>query len=71
MGFIRYVSTGRKEPPIKINASMNNGRSWQNTNLLPGQSYPIPPKCTNLLIDNIPYEPSASYEIRGGHLIKK
>lgn len=71
MGFIRYVSTGRKAPSIKICASMNNGVSWQNKEILPGQSYPIPSKCTNLLVDNVPYNPYGNYEIREGKIVMK
>lgn len=71
MGVIRYVSTGRKAPAVRISFSMNNGVSWQNKDLLPGQSFPIPLKCVNLLIDKIPYEPTGSYEIRDGHVVRK
>lgn len=66
MGNIRYVSNGKKAPPVKIMASMNNGLSWQAKELLPGQSYPIPPNCTGLLINNVPYLPKGNYEIREG-----
>lgn len=71
MGVIRYVSTGRQAPAVKVNASMNNGGSWQNRDLLPGQSYPIPKNCTTLLIYNIPYDPSGDYEIRNGQVARK
>lgn len=71
MSIIRYVSTGRKSPAVKISVSMNKGVSWQNKNLLPGQSYPIPPNCTTLLIDNVPYNPVGNYEIREGLIASK
>lgn len=70
MSYIRYVSTGRKAPPVKIMASMNNGLSWQNKELLPGQSFSIPPKCTNLLVNNIPYDPKMNLEIRQGIVVQ-
>lgn len=71
MGFIRYVSTGKKEPPVKIKFSMNKGIFWQYKDLLPGQSFPIPPFCTNLFVDNVPYDTKSNYEIRAGHMIQK
>lgn len=71
MGWIRYVSTGRKAPQMQIMVSMNNGLSWQNKELLPGQSFPIPPNCTNLLIANVPYDPKNSFEIRQGIVTPK
>lgn len=66
MSSIRYVSNGRKAPPVQVMASMNNGLSWQTRELLPGQSYPIPPNCTGLLINSVPYIPRGNYEIRDG-----
>lgn len=66
MGVIRYVAEGKKVPPVKLAVSMNNGRAWREQNLAAGQSYPIPPNVTNLLIDNVPYDPKRNYEIRGG-----
>lgn len=70
MGWIRYVSTGRESPPVQIMVSMNNGCSWQKKNLRSGQSFSIPPRCTNVLIGNIPYEPNGNFEIRNGIVAK-
>lgn len=71
MGWIRYVSIGRISSPVQVRVSMNNGLSWQRKELLAGQSFAIPPKCTNVLMDNIPYDPNANYEIRDGMVTKK
>lgn len=71
MGLIRYVAGGKKSPAVKIAVSMNNGRSWQQKDLLPGQSFPIPPNATALLLDNVPYEPGGSYEIRDGRVAQR
>lgn len=71
MGYIRYVSTGTKAPPVQVSASMNNGLSWQKKELKAGQSFPIPPKCTNLFIGNVPFDPEGNFEIRQGIVIQK
>ena len=71
MGLIRYVSEGRKAPAVKVAVSMNNGRSWQQKDLVPGQSFPIPRNATNLLMDNVPYSPGGNYEIRNGLVAQK
>lgn len=64
MAVIRYVGGGG--PKIQIDYSMNNGQSWQKKELMPGQSFPIPPNCTTLLVNNVPYDPRGDYEIRDG-----
>lgn len=71
MPVIRYVSQGTKAPAVKIAVSMNNGRSWREQDLQPGQSFPIPPNATNLLMDNVPYEPKGNYEVRMGKVVRK
>lgn len=68
MGFIRYVGTGTKAVPVTISHSMNHGKSWQERQLIAGQTFSIPPNCTNLLVDNIPYPPHGNYEIREGKI---
>ena len=71
MSWIRYVSTGRKASAVQVSVSMNNGLSWQRKELVAGQSFPIPPKCTNLLIDNIPYDTKGNFEIRQGTVVQR
>ena len=68
MAVIRYVAIGRDSQIIKVVVSMNNGGSWQEKNLVPGQSFPIPPNATTLLMDNVPYDPERNYEIRQGKI---
>lgn len=70
MAVIRYISEGKPSPGVKVAVSMNNGRSWQEKTLLPGQSFPIPPHATNLLMDNVPYSPDQNWTIRGGRVGK-
>ena len=50
---------------------MNNGRSWESKELRGDQSFAIPKKVTNLLVDNIPYAQKNNYEIRDGHVANK
>lgn len=64
MDVIRYVAEGKKVPSVKLAVSMNNGRAWEKQNLVAGQNDPITPNATNLLIDNVPYDPKRNYEIR-------
>lgn len=71
MAVVRYVGVGKRSPAIKISVSMNNGRSWQEKNLEPSQSYPIPPSATNLLMDNVPYDPKGNFEVRQGRVVQK
>ena len=71
MALIRYVATGRQQRQVNVAYSMNHGKSWQRKELVPGQSFPIPPNCTSLLIDNVPYDPSGNYEIREGQVAVK
>lgn len=71
MGVIRYVGEGKKGPVVRLAVSMNKGEAWREQNLAAGQSYPIPPSVTNLLIDNVPYDPKGNYEIRQGRVAQK
>lgn len=71
MGALKYIGMGKAQPKISVDYSMNQGRSWQHKTLEPGQSLFIPPNCTNLLLDNIPYDPAGNYEIRDGKPVKK
>ena len=70
MPFIKYISDGRKNPEVKIAVSMNKGASWKEVILKAGQSYPIPPNVTNLLIDKVPYDPKINFTIRNGNVSK-
>ena len=65
---IRYQANGRTQPEVAISTSVNNGKSWKQTMLKAGQSFPIPGNVTNLLINNVPYDPKGAYEIREGHV---
>lgn len=66
MASIRYIGTGRKVLPVKISCSRNGGNSWQEREMVAGQTFGIPSDCTNLLIDNVPYDPKMNYVIRNG-----
>lgn len=68
---IRYVGGAGNQPAVKVAVSMNNGQSWQEKTLLSGQSFPIPPNATTLLIDNVPYDPRGNYEIRQGRVARR
>lgn len=63
---IRYQAIGKESPQVSISTSVNNGKSWKQSELKAGQSYPIPGNTTNLLINNVPYDPKGMYEIRNG-----
>lgn len=71
MGVVRYVAMGKNQRKITISYSMNQGKSWQQKELLAGQTFPIPPNCTTFLMDNVPYDPKGNYEIRDGKIIGK
>ncbi len=71
MAIIRYVAMGTSQRKINIDYSMNQGKSWQHEVLVAGQTFPIPLNCTNLLLDNVPYDPKGNYEIREGRIIQK
>lgn len=66
MAVIRYIGGGAGD--VKLAVSMNNGLSWQEKTLKPGQSFPIPPNATNLLLNNVPYDPKRNHEIRNGKI---
>lgn len=63
---IRYQATGKTVENVKISLSFNNGKSWKEVILKAAQSFPIPGNTTNLLINNVPYDPKGMYEIRNG-----
>lgn len=67
---IKYQANGRTQETVNISTSVNNGKSWKQSNLKAGQSFPIAGNITNLLINNIPYDPRGTYEIREGHVAK-
>lgn len=71
MAVIRYVAMGKTMPKISVDYSMNQGKSWQRKELASGQTFPIPPNCTNLLVDNVPYDPKGNYEIHEGSVVSK
>lgn len=66
MAFVRYVGIGKKVPPVNISYSVNGGKTWQERNLVAGQTFSIPSNCTDMLIDNVPYNPKGNYDIRAG-----
>lgn len=68
MPFVKYISECKKAPDVKITASVNKGATWKTTMLKCGQSYPIAGNATNLLIDNVPYDPKKNYIIRNGNV---
>lgn len=71
MGWVRYIGTGTEQAPVHISYSVNEGRSWQQKSLLPGQSFSIPNGCTTLIMNNTPYDPAGNYEIRAGNIARK
>lgn len=71
MPFIRYISEGNKAPTVRVAISRNMGRNWQEQDVNPGQTVPIPPDATNLQINNVPYDPKRDCEIRGGRVAQK
>lgn len=68
---IRYQAIGRAVEPVTVSTSVNNGTSWKQTTLKAGQSFGIAGNVTNLLIDNVPYDPKGSYVIREGRVAQK
>lgn len=68
MANIRYIAIGKVLPKITIAYSRNGGKSWQETILAAGQTFHVPPNCTNLLVDNVPYSPGRNIEIRDGRV---
>ncbi len=71
MPFVRYISEAQKALPVKVAVSRNHGRNWQEKDLSPGQTFPIPPDATNLQINNVPYDPKRDCEVRGGRVVQK
>ncbi len=68
MPFVKYISDGRMNPEVIITVSVNKGVSWKTTILKAGQSYSVAGNITNLLIDNIPYNPKNNYIVRKGRV---
>ena len=67
-GVVQYIGNGKGEPKIKISFSRNNGVSWENKVILPGQTFNVPKDATHLKIDNVPHSPNKNYKIRDGHV---
>jgi hypothetical protein len=65
---IQYIGGGRNEAPVAISFSRNNGSSWQNAKVGPGQTLTVPPDATHLNINNVPYDPKRNYKIRKGNV---
>lgn len=57
MAVIRYMAIGKPAPKVTIGFSINNGKSWKEQILAAGQTFHIPTNCTNLFVDNVPYNP--------------
>lgn len=68
MASIRYVATGKTTPKVTVSYSRNGGKSWQENILVAGQTFHIPPGCTNLLLNNVPYDHTRNMEIREGRI---
>lgn len=67
-GAIQYIGNGKSEPQVKITYSRNNGASWENKAIKPGQTFNVPKDATHLKIDNTPYNPGKNYKIKDGNV---
>lgn len=67
-GTIQYVGTGRSNPPAQVTFSRNNGASWQNLEIKPGQAFNVPRDTTHLYINNVPRDPRLNYKIKDGNV---
>ena len=67
-GTIQYIASGKKDVPVAISFSRNNGASWQNAKIGPGQTVTVPPDATHLNINNAPYDPKKNLKIREGNV---
>lgn len=67
-GAIQYIGNGKGESQVKITYSRNNGASWENKVIKPGQTFNVPKDATHLKIDNTPYNPGKNYKIKDGNV---
>ena len=65
---IQYIGTGRPNPAVKVKVSRNNGASWEQKEVKPGQTYHIPPDATHLEINNVPRNPKQNYKVKDGNI---
>lgn len=65
---IQYIGSGTKEAPVEISFSRNNGSTWQNAKVVPGQTFSVPTDATHLNILNTPRDPRKNYKIREGNI---
>jgi len=65
---IQYIGTGKKEVPVEISFSRNNGTTWKNAKVVPGQTFAVPSDATHLNINNVPRDPKKNYKIREGNV---
>jgi hypothetical protein len=65
---IHYIGSGKKDAPVAISFSRNNGASWRNAKVGPGQTFTVPADATHLTIDNVPRDPKKNYKIREGNV---
>ena len=61
---IQYIGSGKKDAPAEISFSRNNGATWQNAKVAPGQTFAVPPDATHLNINNVPRDPKKNHKIR-------
>ena len=65
---IQYIGSGKKDAPVEISFSRNNGAKWQKAKVSPGQTFAVPPDATHLNINNVPRDPKKNYKIREGNV---
>jgi len=65
---IQYIGSGKKDAPAEISFSRNNGATWQNAKVVPGQTFSVPADATHLNINNAPRDPKKNYKIREGNV---
>ncbi len=53
-GMVQYIGQGRQSPAVNISYSINNGASWQNKALRPGQTIYVSREATHLNINGVP-----------------
>ena len=65
---IQYIGSGKNDAPVEVSFSRNNGSSWQNAKVGPGQTFSVPSDATHLNINNVPRDPKKNYKIREGNV---
>ena len=64
---IQYIGSGKKDAPVEISFSRNNGATWQKAKVVPGQTFAVPFDTTHLNINNFPRDPKKNHKIREGN----